>query len=142
MRIAGVNTCSMVNGPGVRYVIFTQGCNHHCEGCHNPETWDFEGGMDISVDELINDISKHKHLDGVTLSGGEPFCQQKECVELLKRLPEHLNIWVFTGYEWEDIKDTELVSISDYIVDGRFEYDKKSYGNYKGSENQRIIKVK
>lgn len=70
MRIAGTLSCSLVNGYGVRYVIFCQGCAHHCIGCQNPETWDFNGGKEITLEELAEDIKKHKHIDGITLSGG------------------------------------------------------------------------
>jgi anaerobic ribonucleoside-triphosphate reductase activating protein len=139
MRIAGTLSCSLVNGDGVRYVIFCQGCVHHCVGCQNPETWDFNGGKEVTLDELAADISKHKHIDGVTLSGGEPFCQQDECVSLLKLLPENLNVWIYTGYKYDEIKDTELAKMANYIVDGRFEQDKAVTGKMYGSSNQQII---
>ena len=81
MRIAGTLTCSLVNGEGIRYAIFTQGCAHNCQGCQNPDTWDFNGGSEIDVRDLAADILKRKHLDGITLSGGDPFYQQEECVK-------------------------------------------------------------
>ena len=142
MRIAGTLSCSLVNGYGVRYVIFCQGCTHRCGGCQNPETWNPNEGKEISVEELVKDILKHKHIDGVTLSGGDPFFQQEECVSLLKLLPEHLDIWIYTGFKYEDIKDTQLARMADYIVDGKFEQDKKVAGKMYGSNNQRIINIK
>ena len=142
MRISGVLTCSLVNGEGIRYVIFTQGCVHHCKGCQNPDTWDFNGGYDVPVDELVNDISKRrKYLDGITLSGGDPFYQQDECVKLLKMLPD-MNVWIYTGFKYEDICSTELASLADAIVDGPFIEELKCEGRYFGSSNQRIIKLK
>lgn len=142
MRIAGIIPSSLVNGEGVRYVIFLQGCKHHCEGCHNPETWNLYGGIEKSVGELAKYISRReKVLDGVTLSGGEPFLQQDECVKLLKLIPKKMNVWVYTGYKYEDIKDTELARMADVIVDGKFEKDKLVEGEFYGSSNQRIIKI-
>lgn len=142
MRIAGYNSCSMVDGEGVRFVIFTQGCLHHCWGCHNSHTWRFDGGNEISTDDLATMIWSHKRIDGMTLSGGEPFMQQEECVKLLKQIPKYLTVWIYTGYEWFHIKDTELAQMADYVVVGKFEQDKKIEGKYYGSSNQRIIEVK
>lgn len=142
MRIAGTLSCSLVNGYGIRYVIFCQGCAHHCVGCQNQETWDLKGGKEVSVEELVKDISKHKHIDGITLSGGDPFFQQEECVSLLNLLPKNLDVWIYTGFKYEDIKDTQLAQMADYIVDGKFEQDKKVAGKMYGSSNQRIINVK
>lgn len=142
MRIAGTLSYSLINGYGVRYVIFCQGCTHHCVGCQNPETWDLKGGKEVSVEELVKDISKHKHIDGITLSGGDPFFQQEECVSLLNLLPKNLDVWIYTGFKYEDIKDTQLAQMADYIVDGKFEQDKKVAGKMYGSSNQRIINVK
>lgn len=143
MRIAGTLACSLVNGEGIRYVIFLQGCPHHCDGCQNPDTWDYSGGFEHSIDDLVDDIRHRLPLiDGITLSGGEPFVQQDECVELLKKIrefPDYLNVWIYTGYLYEDICDTTLASMADYIVDGRFEEDKRVVGKFYGSSNQRII---
>lgn len=142
MRIAGTLSCSLVNGYGVRYVIFCQGCNHCCAGCQNPETWDFNGGKEITPEELVEDIKKHKHIDGVTLSGGDPFYQQDECVYLLKLIPENINVWIYTGFKYKEIKNTQLAQMADYIVDDKFEIDKVVTGKMYGSSNQKIINVK
>lgn len=141
MRIAGTLPCSFVNGDGVRYVIFCQGCAHRCRGCHNPETWDFGGGEEISVEELARQIKAKKHIDGITLSGGDPFYQQEECVKLLKLLPG-VNVWAYTGFTYEEIKDTELAKLCDVIVDGPFIESLKTNTDYFGSTNQNIIYTK
>ena len=140
MRIAGVNTCSLVNGDGVRYVIFVQGCKHHCKGCQNQWSWDMDGGTDIPVEMIAEDVRKHRMIDGITLSGGDPFYQQDECVELLKLLPEY-NVWIYTGFEYEQIADTELAKMSDVIVDGPFVEELRCEGKMYGSSNQRIIRL-
>ena len=140
MRIAGVNTCSLVNGDGVRYVIFVQGCKHHCPGCQNQWSWDMDGGTDIPVEMIAEDVRKHRMIDGITLSGGDPFYQQDECVELLKLLPEY-NVWIYTGFAYEEIADTELAKMSDVIVDGPFIEELRCDGKMYGSSNQRIIRL-
>lgn len=139
MRIAGINTCSLVNGEGVRYVIFVQGCEHRCKGCQNPDTWDFNGGVDFPVDRIAADVRKHRRIDGITLSGGDPFYQQEECVKLLKLLPEY-NVWIYTGFLYEEIADTELANMADVIVDGPFIEELRCDGKMYGSSNQRIIR--
>ncbi|MBR6605155.1 MAG: anaerobic ribonucleoside-triphosphate reductase activating protein [Prevotella sp.] len=139
MRIAGTLPCSFVNGDGARYVVFAQGCNHHCSGCHNPETWDYNGGLEMSVAEIAADFKKHKLLDGITLSGGEPFLQQEECLALLDMLPD-TNVWVYTGFEYEDVCDTHLALRADVLVTGPFVEELKCEGEMYGSSNQRIIR--
>ena len=139
MRIAGVNSCSCVNGEGVRYVIFVQGCSHHCQGCHNPDTWDFGGGYHAEPEMLAKDIRRHRYVDGITLSGGDPFSQQTECMKLLNLLPD-MNVWVYTGFEYEDIQDTPLAKRADVLVTGPYIEALKCEGTYYGSSNQRIIR--
>lgn len=144
MRIAGVNPCSLVNGEGIRYTIFTQGCFHQCKGCQNPETWDPKGGYDVKIEDLAADILKRwrrDQIDGITLSGGDPFYQQTECRQLLKLLPKEINVWIYTGFEYEKIKDFELTSLADVIVAGRFELSKRCEDKPYGSSNQRIIHI-
>lgn len=150
MRIAGTKSCSLVNGPGVRYVIFMQGCPHHCEGCHNPETWDFLGGHKVHNLALLSDIAKHPHIDGITISGGEPFVQQEVLVDFLRRFKtltrfngKAWDIWIYTGYEYDQIKDTELAQMADVLVTGKFEKDKPTEpGTWYGSTNQQVIHIK
>lgn len=141
MRIAGTLPCSFINGDGARYVVFTQGCTHRCPGCHNPETWKLNGGTEITVEEIAADFRKHRLLDGITLSGGDPFLQQNECVKLLKLLPD-VNVWIYTGYEYEEICDTPLAKLADVLVTGPFIEELKCDGKMYGSSNQRIIRNK
>ena len=139
MRIAGILSSSFVNGDGARYVVFVQGCRHHCDGCQNPETWDFNGGAEIDPKEIAEDFKRRRLLDGITLSGGDPFFQQEECVRLI-RLLEPVNVWIYTGFEYEEIKDTELAKLADVIVTGRFMKDLVCKGKMYGSTNQKIIR--
>lgn len=140
MRVAGTLPCSFVNGDGARYVVFTQGCIHHCHGCQNPETWDPAGGAEMTAAEIAADFRKHRLLDGITLSGGDPFCQQEECLKLLDLLPD-VNVWIYTGYEYEEICDTPLVKRADVLVVGKFVEELRCEGTMYGSSNQRIIKM-
>ena len=153
LRVAGFSKESIVDGEGYRYVIFVQGCNHKCPGCQNPETWDFNAGTVYDEDklkEILNEISEDPIIDGVTLSGGDPFYQAEACVELvkaIKTLRPELNIWAYTGFVWDElIKDPdrlELVKYCDVIVDGPFILGKRSLDVlFRGSTNQRLIDVK
>ena len=152
IRISGTVNDSIVDGPGLRFTIFTQGCPHHCEGCHNPQTHSFDGGYDTDTDEILNKILENPLLDGVTFSGGEPFCQAKPLFELGKKIKENnLSIIIYTGYTFEYLLKNassenyyyELLSIGDYLIDGKFEKDKQSYLlNFKGSSNQKILDLK
>ena len=139
MRIAGILPCSFVNGEGARYVIFLQGCKHHCKGCQNPETWDFDGGKEIGEKEIAEDFRNRKLLDGITLSGGDPFFQQEACVELINLL-DGVNVWIYTGFEYDEISETELAKKADVLVVGKFVEELKCDGQYFGSSNQKIIR--
>lgn len=139
MRIAGILPCSFVNGDGARFVVFTQGCGHHCPGCQNPETWDFSEGFEISATEIASLYKTHRLLDGITLSGGDPFYQQEACLKLLDLLPG-VNVWIYTGYEYEDICDTPLAKRADVLVVGPFVEDLRCEEKMYGSSNQRIIR--
>lgn len=139
MRIAGILPCSFVNGEGARYVVFLQGCKHHCKGCHNPETWDFNGGSEVDAKEIAEDFRKRRLLDGITLSGGDPFYQQEACLELLSFLPG-VNVWIYTGFEYEEILETELAKKANVLVVGKFIEELKCNGQYFGSSNQKIIR--
>lgn len=141
MRIAGIMPFSLVNGEGIQYVVFTQGCNHHCRGCQNPETWDFHGGEEMTVEEIAEDFKRRKLRDGITLSGGDPFYQQEECLKLLDLLPG-VNVWIYTGFEYEEIQETELARRADVLVVGPYIEELKCEGKMYGSSNQRIIKRK
>lgn len=139
MRINGILPCSFVNGDGARYVVFVQGCKHHCDGCQNPETWSFNGGIEMSVEHIASDFQNRRLLDGITLSGGDPFFQQEACVELLKLLPG-VNVWIYTGFEYDEVKDTELAQMADVLVTGKFIKELACDGKMYGSTNQKIIR--
>lgn len=141
MIIAGTLPFSLVNGEGVRFVVFLQGCGHHCPGCQNPETWDFDGGHEVSPRDIVRQYRKHARLlDGITLSGGDPFYQEAECLKLLDLLPG-VNVWVYSGFNYEEIKDRPLAKRADVIVDGPYiEALRTETLPYRGSTNQRIIR--
>lgn len=143
IRIAGLLPTSLNNGDGVRYVVFTQGCEHHCKGCQNPDTWSFDGGKEYDTAMIALAVqSRYERglIDGITLSGGDPFYQQEACVDLLKKL-NGINAWVYTGFKYEDIQDTELASLCNVIVDGEYIEELKCEGELYGSSNQRIIRL-
>jgi len=154
IRIAGLAEESIVDGPGIRFTVFTQGCTHHCKGCQNPQTHDFEGGMIDDTDRIFDMIIKDPLLDGVTFSGGEPFCQCSALLSLAEKIrgfkERRLNIISYTGYTFEQLMErgkTEpdckaLLEMLDYLVDGRFEEEKRSLElKFRGSSNQRFIDV-
>ena len=139
---------SVVDGEGIRTVIWTQGCPHHCKGCHNPETHGFKGGFLKDINELIEEIRGLELQDGITFSGGDPMMQPKECTVIAKACKEMgYNIWCYTGFLFEDLLENndrrEFLNYIDVLVDGKFELDKKSYAaKFRGSTNQRLINVK
>ena len=137
MRIAGTLPVSLANGDGIRYVVFVQGCGHYCTGCHNPETWDFGGGKEVEPELIASDFKRRKHLDGITLSGGDPFYQQEACLELLRLLPG-VNVWIYTGFEYNEICDTELAKAADVLVTGPYIEELRCHGQMYGSSNQEI----
>ena len=151
LRVFGTANDSIVDGPGLRFALFVQGCIHNCKGCHNPESHKLDGGTLQDTDEIFEQIQKNPLLDGVTFSGGEPFLQAKALSELAKKIKDMgLNLYVYTGFTYEELLSGaneenfwgELLKYTDFLVDGKFEEDKKHYTLlFKGSENQRIIDV-
>ncbi len=152
LRIAGIIRESIVDGPGIRFVIFAQGCTHNCPGCHNPDTHDVNGGYNVSIDTIIEEIKKNPLLSGVTFSGGDPFLQAKSFSELAKKIHElGLNVISYTGYTIEQLINginknpdwKNLLLQTDTLVDGPFILDRKSLSlKFMGSSNQRIIDPK
>lgn len=148
VQIANYLHNSLVNGEGTRDVVFFSGCKHKCKGCHNEKAWDFKFGMSMDTDVLVDAVLKNKPmLDGVTISGGDPFFQYDGLLELCKKLKEHgFNIWVYTGFYLEELKrrnKTEIFNYIDALVDGRYiERRKSDECKYRGSENQSIILFK
>lgn len=149
LRIAGTIGESIVDGPGIRFVIFTQGCPHHCEGCHNPQTHDFAGGTETQTEVLLEQMKGNPLLSGVTLSGGEPFCQPKPLLEIAKAAhAAGKNVMAYSGYTFEQLKDSEdddvraLLEQCDILVDGPFVLALRDLTlRFRGSSNQRLIDV-
>lgn len=150
MRIAGLVQDSIVDGRGMRFVVFTQGCPHHCEGCHNPETHDPSGGKEMTVEAVIKEMLSNPMTDGVTLSGGEPFMQARDCAEIAKAAHKAgLNVWAYTGYTFEKLLETEdegvreLLNEVDVLIDGPFVLSERSLSiPWRGSKNQRLLDMK
>lgn len=136
---------SIVDGPGLRFVVFTQGCPHACLGCHNPETHDPMGGKEVPVADIIADMQKNPLTDGLTLTGGEPFSQPEDCAKLAcAARAAGLNVWCYTGWTLEQLQAMPEAQILlrqiDVLVDGPYEEARRSLTlQWRGSENQRII---
>ncbi|MDE5558040.1 MAG: anaerobic ribonucleoside-triphosphate reductase activating protein [Ruminococcus sp.] len=147
IRIAGTVNDSIVDGDGIRFTIFTQGCPHNCMGCHNPQTHDFSGGKLVDTNILLEKIKSNPLLDGVTFSGGEPFCQAHELAVLGEKIKSFgLNITTYTGYTFEELYTennthwNELLSVTDILIDGKFIQELKDWTiKFRGSSNQRYI---
>ncbi|MGN1274943.1 MAG: anaerobic ribonucleoside-triphosphate reductase activating protein [Thermoguttaceae bacterium] len=149
LRVAGIVPESITDGPGIRFVLFLQGCPHHCPGCHNPETQCLEGGTFMTADEILDRIRNDPLISGVTFSGGEPFLQAgllapiaRECHRL------GLNVMTYTGWTFEELVSAKnpawnrLIAESDVIVDGPYRQDLRSYDTkFRGSSNQRLVNV-
>lgn len=152
LAVAEIQRDSIVDGEGIRSVIWTQGCIHNCLGCHNPETHSFHCGIDVDVDALKEEIKKIEGQDGITFSGGDPMEQASACAELASYCKKiGLNVWCYTGYTFEELlKRAEYISgireflnNIDVLVDGKFILSMKSYDVvFRGSKNQRLIDVK
>ena len=149
LRISGIVHDSIVDGPGLRYSIFTQGCPHHCEGCHNPQTHPYKGGKKISLRKIKKDILSNPLIQGVTFSGGDPFVQAKQLLPIAQFVKEQgLELACYTGYLFVVFRgDTvpyakELLKYIDILIDGKFVLSQKSMNlKFKGSANQRTIDV-
>lgn len=152
LRLAGVIRESIVDGSGWRFVVFVQGCPHHCKNCQNPGTWDFDGGYETTVENIMKAVKEDKLLTGVTLSGGEPFTQAKELAVLARKVREAgLDVMSFSGYTYEELVNGatvdngwfDLLSELSLLVDGKFIEEQKSLElKFRGSRNQRIIDVR
>lgn len=151
IKLAGIVPESYVDGPGIRFTIFVQGCPHHCEGCHNPETHDFEAGRLADTDRIYAKIKQFPLVKGVTFSGGEPFCQAEPLAELADKLKaDDYHLMSYSGWTFEQLvkkSETEphvkrLLGLLDVLVDGRFILAERSLEiRFRGSRNQRLIDV-
>lgn len=151
LRLAGVIRESIVDGPGWRFVVFVQGCPHHCPGCQNPETHSFEGGYETTVGNIVNAVKEDKLLSGVTFSGGEPFTQAKALTILAKEIRKlGLDVMAFSGWTYEELLSGAnenngwhaLLCELSYLIDGKYiEAERSLELKFRGSKNQRIIDV-
>lgn len=151
LRVFGLVPDSIVDGPGLRYGVFVQGCTHACPGCHNPESQPADGGSDYALDDIYDDIRANKLIQGVTFSGGEPFEQPEACAALARRLKDAgYDVWAYSGYTFEDLrrKAADQPAINDFLgcldvlVDGPFVESLHSYElDWRGSSNQRLLDV-
>lgn len=150
IRLYGTAPDSIVDGPGLRFAVFVQGCTHGCPGCHNPQSQPAQGGTVRELDDLVAEIQANKLAQGITISGGEPFQQAAACAELARRCRAlGLNVWTYSGYTYEqltagvpDEAALELLDATDVLVDGPFVQSRRSYAlPWRGSSNQRLIDV-
>lgn len=145
IRVIDIVEGTAVDGPGLRTSIYLAGCAHRCPGCHNPQTWDFNAGEDMTVDELIEVITKADF--NVTLTGGDPIYQAEALIPLAKKIREYgYTIWLYTGFTFEQLQDMpiamQLLEYIDTIVDGPFILEQRDTSlQFRGSSNQRIIKI-
>ena len=148
IRVCGIEPESIVDGPGFRYVLFVQGCPHHCKGCHNPETWAFGCGTDIPVEAIVDIVKSNPLCKGVTFSGGEPFAQAAAFAKLAVLLKEKgYEVASYSGYTFEELLEgsedqKKLLESIDILIDGPFLLSEKSLEiAFRGSKNQRILDV-
>lgn len=151
LRLAGIVKESVVDGPGIRMVVFVQGCPHRCLGCHNPDSHDSAGGYESSTEEIIAALPDGKLVSGLTLSGGEPFIQASALVMIAAEAKlRGLSVVTYTGYRFEKLLEVgdrdpsvlELLKLTDILVDGPYEQDRRDISlAFRGSANQRLIDV-
>ena len=148
LDLSGIVSDSIVDGPGIRTTIFCQGCPHHCEGCHNPETWDFGCGTEVPVEDLVDVVKSNPLCRGVTFSGGEPFAQAEGFAKLARLLKvQGYEVASYSGYTFEELLDgseaqKELLASIDILIDGPFVLAERSLEvPFRGSRNQRILDV-
>ena len=148
IRLSGpIERDSIVNGDGLRAVLWTQGCPNHCPGCQNPETWDFEGGFLVDIEEVKNELRALKGQTGITFCGGEPFVQPEACKEIADFCRNELGciVWSFSGFTYEEIEKYggaawEFLKSLDALIDGRFILAERDLSlKFRGSRNQRIL---
>ena len=148
IRLSGpLERDNIVNGDGLRAVLWTQGCPNHCFGCQNPETWDYDAGTLVKIEDIEKELASFKGQDGLTFCGGEPFVQAKACKEIADFVRKELgwNVWSFTGFLYEDIQEYgkepwELVKSLDALIDGPFVMKERDLSlRYRGSRNQRLL---
>ena len=149
MYYSGIIKCDSGNGPGFRVTLFVSGCRNRCPGCFNPETWDFRYGKEFTSETMLEILRllDNDNIDGLSILGGDPFePENRQAVEdicfMVKLLKPDKTIWCWTGYNWEDLKDLEIMRYIDVLVDGPFMQELKDLRlSYCGSSNQRVIDI-
>ena len=150
MKYLNILDCSIADGEGIRVALFVSGCSHHCRGCHNPESWNPDNGKEFTEEtkEKLFELVSKPYVDGLTLTGGDPlFCDNIEeitklCIEFKQKFPNK-TIWLYTGYEFEQVKHLELFRFVDVVVDGPYIEELRDITlPFRGSSNQKIIKIK
>lgn len=153
MKILRTVRETVVDGPGIRYAIYVSGCSHSCKKCHNPESWDFSQGRELTqeyIDQMKEEIISNPLLDGITISGGDPLhpSNTKGLLHLLQELRDLVDdIWVYTGYTVEDLLNSpeghqrDCLEYIDTLVDGPYVDELKDLSGFKGSSNQRYVKL-
>lgn len=150
MHYGKIKPVDIANGEGVRVSVFVSGCPHHCKSCFNPELWDYDACEEFTYEEIskIIDLCSKDYISGLSLLGGEPLDPRNVvgmitlCKAFVRKFP-HKNIWCYTGYDWKEVKDLEIMHYIDVLVDGKFVEDLKDPRlKFRGSSNQRIIDVK
>jgi len=149
MQIAGLVPESVVDGPGIRFVVFAQGCPHRCPECHNPQTHDFSGGECRPVSRILDQFRELPMVSGITLSGGEPFCQARPCASLAREVKKlGKSVVVFSGFTYEKLMEkrhqepdvSDLLSCTDILIEGPYLKEQRDLAlAYRGSANQRVI---
>ena len=148
MRYAKIRKMDISNGEGIGVALFLQGCHFHCKGCFNTETWDFNGGKEwtLEIEDMFMELIDKPYIKRISILGGEPLDQTVELTELLRKIKikyPNKTIWLYTGFKYEDIKDCEILKYIDVIVDGQYKEELKDLKlEFRGSSNQRIIKIK
>ena len=152
MKYAQIREMDITNGQGIACSLFVQGCSHHCKGCFNPETWDFNSGKEWTqdIENKFIELCKRPHVDCVSILGGEPFDQDEHIYWLLKKIKLEVNkpLYLWSGYEYEYLINRDISrgclmeNLIDYLIDGEFQLDKRDLSlKLRGSSNQRIIDV-
>ena len=149
MNYGAIKNLDIANGPGIRVSLFVSGCRNHCKGCFQPETWDFKYGKEFDDDAFYSliEMLRSEHIAGLSILGGDPFEPENlvtvtNLCKMAKDIFPNKNIWVWTGYTYEDIKGNDIFNYIDVLVDGRFEEEHKDLSlAFRGSSNQRIIDI-
>ena len=141
LRLYMVASCSEVLGPNKRFIVWVQGCNKRCKGCIAKDSWALDGGELVAVEDLVQQILRQSNIEGITISGGEPFLQQDALCELISKVREHKDVGViiYTGMKYSEIENTALAHSADLIIDGEYVEELNDNKSLRGSSNQNVL---